>query len=60
VGKTIEEVEREMIIGTLEATGGRRKETAQMLGITTRTLSNKLKTYRIMGIPVPRKRSASS
>jgi len=57
VGKTIEEVEKEMILGTLRVTGGNRKETSRMLGITTRTLSNKIKTYRLMGISVPAKRS---
>ena len=37
---------------------GSRKETARMLGITTRTLSNKLRTYRLMGIAVPAGRPA--
>ena len=56
-GKTIEEMEKEMILSTLESTGGSRKDTAHRLGITTRTLSNKIKTYRLMGINVPMKRS---
>jgi DNA-binding NtrC family response regulator len=59
VGKTLEEVEKEMILSTLRATSGCRKETARVLGITTRTLSNKIKTYRLMGIDVPAKRSTA-
>ncbi|MCD4652299.1 MAG: sigma-54 dependent transcriptional regulator, partial [Candidatus Cloacimonetes bacterium] len=44
-GKTIAEVEREMIYQTLEKTGGNRTESARVLGVTTRTLRNKLKLY---------------
>ena len=53
VGRTIEEMEQQMILGTLSATGGSRKETAGLLGITTRTLTNKLNNYRHQGIDVP-------
>ncbi len=56
-GGTLEAMEKEMILSTLERTSGRRRETAQILGITTRTLSNKLKIYRTMGTPVPCKRA---
>ena len=58
-GKTIEEMEKEMILSTLESTKGSRKDTARMLGITTRTLSNKIKTYSLRGIEVPAKRSTA-
>jgi len=50
---TLEDVEMEMILSTLRKTAGSRKETAALLGITTRTLSNKLKSYRARGIAVP-------
>ncbi|MFH1999841.1 MAG: helix-turn-helix domain-containing protein [Planctomycetota bacterium] len=55
--RTIEEMEQKMIIATLDAQKGSRKDTARLLGITTRTLSNKLRTYRLMGIDVPVKRA---
>jgi two-component system response regulator HydG len=44
-GMTLEEVERETIIQTLEETGGNRTQTAQILGISRKTLQNKLKEY---------------
>jgi two-component system response regulator HydG len=44
-GMTLEQVEREAIIQTLEETGGNRTQTAQILGISRKTLQNKLKEY---------------
>jgi two-component system response regulator HydG len=44
-GKTVREVERELIAQTLEHTGGDRNEAARMLGISERTLYRKLKRY---------------
>jgi two-component system response regulator HydG len=46
-GMTLEEVEREAIIQTLEENGGNRTQTAQILGISRKTLQNKLKEYGI-------------
>jgi len=60
IGKTLEEIEKEMILGTLDATNGSRKVTASTLGITTRTLTNKLNTYRIMGVSIPSGRGTSN
>ncbi len=45
VGSRLEDVEREMIIATLEHFQGHRAKTAAALGIGVRTLSGKLKTY---------------
>ena len=45
VGKTLKEVEKGMILRTLEHTGGNRTHTAKMLGISRRTLQLKLKDY---------------
>jgi DNA-binding NtrC family response regulator len=45
VGLTLEEVERRLIIATLERFGGHRSKTAEALGIGVRTLSGKLRTY---------------
>jgi DNA-binding NtrC family response regulator len=47
--KTMDEIEREAILSTLERTGGRRAEAAQSLGIGLRTLQRKLKEYRSRG-----------
>ncbi len=44
-GMTLEELEKEAIIQTLEDTGGNRTQTAQILGISRKTLQNKLKEY---------------
>jgi len=44
-GRTLEEIEREAIMQTLELTGGNRVETAARLGIGERTLYRKLDRY---------------
>jgi len=46
-GMTIKELERELIIKTLEDNDGNRTRTARVLGITRRTLQLKLKEYGI-------------
>ncbi|MDB5477845.1 MAG: sigma-54-dependent Fis family transcriptional regulator, partial [Alphaproteobacteria bacterium] len=53
VGKTIGEVEREMIVKTLDKCLGNRTHAANILGISIRTLRNKLKQYSDEGIAVP-------
>ncbi len=45
VNRPPEEVEREAILATLEATGGNKSETARRLKINRKTLHNKLKEY---------------
>jgi len=49
VGATIDEAERWLILNTLEHTKGHRNRAAGMLGVTTRTLRNKLSQYRREG-----------
>jgi len=49
---TIAEMERELIIKTLKETGGNRTKAAEMLGITVRTLRNKLNEYKESGLNV--------
>jgi two-component system response regulator HydG len=44
-GKSLKEMERAMILRTLEDTGGNRTRTAEILGISRRTLQLKLKEY---------------
>jgi len=53
VGKTVAEVERDLIIDTLSHCLGNRTHAANILGISIRTLRNKLKQYSDEGIPVP-------
>lgn len=53
VGCTIEEVERELILSTLGATSGCRTHAADVLGISIRTLRNRLKDYRTAGALIP-------
>ena len=45
VGTPLEEIERRVILTTLEKVGGRRKDAAEMLGISLKTLYNRLKKY---------------
>jgi len=53
VGKTVSEVERELIINTLDHCLGNRTHAATILGISIRTLRNKLKQYNAEGFSVP-------
>ena len=52
VGRTIADVEQELILKTLQDVAGNRTKAAEILGITVRTLRNKLNEYRDMGIDV--------
>ncbi len=54
VGRTVADVERELIIDTLQHCIGNRTHAANILGISIRTLRNKLKQYGQEGFPVPR------
>jgi DNA-binding NtrC family response regulator len=49
VGRTVESVERELIIDTLDHCLGNRTNAASILGISIRTLRNKLKQYQEEG-----------
>jgi len=53
VGRTVADVERDLIIDTLRHTLGNRTHAATILGISIRTLRNKLKLYSDDGIAVP-------
>jgi DNA-binding NtrC family response regulator len=53
VGRRIEEVERELILETLTNCLGNRTRAAEMLGISIRTLRNKLHEYRAAGATIP-------
>jgi DNA-binding NtrC family response regulator len=53
VGKTVAAVERDLIIDTLQHCLGNRTHAANILGISIRTLRNKLKQYSEEGVMVP-------
>jgi len=53
VGRTVADVERDLIIDTLQHCLGNRTHAANILGISIRTLRNKLKLYSEAGVPVP-------
>ena len=53
VGRTVAEVERDLIIDTLVHCLGNRTHAANILGISIRTLRNKLKLYSDQGFAVP-------
>ena len=53
VGRTVADVERELIIDTLQHCLGNRTHAANILGISIRTLRNKLKIYGDKGFAVP-------
>lgn len=46
VGTTVEEAEKNLILKTLESTGQNKTRAAEILGISLKTLHNKLKKYR--------------
>jgi DNA-binding NtrC family response regulator len=53
VGRTVADVERDLILDTLNHCLGNRTHAANILGISIRTLRNKLKQYSEEGVPVP-------
>jgi DNA-binding NtrC family response regulator len=53
VGRTVADVERDLILATLGRCFGNRTHAASILGISIRTLRNKLTGYAAAGISVP-------
>jgi two-component system, response regulator FlrC len=53
VGRTVAEVERDLILDTLDHCLGNRTHAAKILGISIRTLRNKLNEYSGAGVAVP-------
>jgi DNA-binding NtrC family response regulator len=52
VGTTVDEAERQLIVKTLESTHNNKTRAAEVLGISLKTLHNKLKEYGTRGQPV--------
>jgi DNA-binding NtrC family response regulator len=57
IGRTVEEMERHIILHTLAYSCGNRTAAAGMLGISVRTLRNKIKQYARSGYTVPEPRT---
>ena len=53
IGRTVADVEQDLILDTLQHCFGNRTHAANILGISIRTLRNKLRAYSEKGIPVP-------
>jgi len=59
IGRTVDSVERDLILGTLTHCLGNRTHAATILGISIRTLRNKLRQYADEGARVPPPQSPS-
>ena len=53
IGATVGEIERELVLQTLARCGGNRTRAARVLGVSVRTLRNKIRQYTADGIDVP-------
>ncbi len=57
VGLPIRDVERDLVLETLANTHGNRTVSARLLGVSVRTLRNKITEYSAEGVEVPRHES---
>jgi len=53
IGATVGEVERELVLQTLARCDGNRTRASRVLGLSVRTLRNKIRIYSVSGIEVP-------
>jgi DNA-binding NtrC family response regulator len=53
IGSTVGEIERELMLQTLARCNGNRTRAARVLGVSVRTLRNKIRQYLADGIDVP-------
>ena len=54
VGSSLRDVERDLILETLSHTRGNRTAAAHLLGVSVRTLRNKITEYFAAGLDIPR------
>ena len=54
VGSSLRDIERDLVLETLSHTHGNRTAAAQLLGVSVRTLRNKIAEYSAEGLHVPR------
>jgi DNA-binding NtrC family response regulator len=53
VGSHIKDIERDLVLETLATTDGNRTVSARLLGVSIRTLRNKITEYAADGVEVP-------
>jgi DNA-binding NtrC family response regulator len=53
IGSTVEAIERELVLQTLARCDGNRTRAARVLGLSVRTLRNKIRQYATDGLDVP-------
>ena len=53
IGSTVSEIERELVLQTLAHCGGNRTHAARVLGVSVRTLRNKIRQYIADGADIP-------
>jgi DNA-binding NtrC family response regulator len=53
IGATVGEIERELVLQTLARCDGNRTRAARVLGVSVRTLRNKIRQYSAQGVDVP-------
>ena len=53
IGTTVEAIERELVLQTLAHCDGNRTHASRVLGVSLRTLRNKIRQYAIDGAEVP-------
>ena len=54
VGSSLRDIERDLILETLSHTRGNRTNAARLLGVSVRTLRNKITEYSAAGLYIPR------
>ena len=53
IGSTVETVERELVLQTLARCHGNRTHAARVLGLSVRTMRNKIRQYATDGVDIP-------
>lgn len=53
IGSTVEAIERELVVQTLARCDGNRTRAARVLGVSVRTLRNKIRQYASDGLDIP-------
>jgi DNA-binding NtrC family response regulator len=53
IGSTVEAIERELVLQTLARCHGNRTHAARVLGLSVRTMRNKIRQYGTDGVDVP-------